>query len=90
MVEELGSDTHLFFHVAAPPMTAEVLESASEEGLLPADEALFTARVDARSAAAVGGTVTLAVDPARFHYFDPDSGARLEPAAQPSLVGSGT
>ncbi len=90
VVEELGSDTHLFFHVAAPPMTAEVLESASEEGLLPADEALFTARVDARSAAAVGGTVTLAVDPARFHYFDPDSGARLEPAAQPSLVGSGT
>ncbi len=27
-------------------------------------------------------TIALAVDPARFHYFDPDSGARLEPAAR--------
>jgi multiple sugar transport system ATP-binding protein len=86
VVEELGSDTHLFFHVDAPPMTAEVLESASEEGLLPADKALFTARVDPRSEATVQRTISLAVDAARFHYFDPDSGARLEPAAQPALV----
>ena len=48
MLEELGSDAHVFFHVDAPPMTAEVLETASEEGLLPADRALFTARVDAQ------------------------------------------
>ncbi len=67
-------------------MTAEVLESASEEGLLPADQALFTARVDPRSEAAVRRTVTLSVDPARFHYFDPDSGARLEAVAEPVLV----
>jgi len=86
VVEDLGSDTHVFFHVDAPPMTAEVLESATEEGLLPADRALFTARVDARTAVSVGGTATLAVDPARFHYFDPDSGARLEPAAEPALA----
>jgi multiple sugar transport system ATP-binding protein len=87
VVEELGSDTHLFFHVDAPPMTAEVLESASDGGLLPADRALFTARVDARSHAAVGGTVELAVDPARFHYFDPGSGSRLEGSAEPALAG---
>jgi multiple sugar transport system ATP-binding protein len=85
VVEELGSDTHLFFHVDAPPMTAEVLESASEERLLPTDGALFTARVDAQSGAEVGRTVTLAVDPARFHYFDPASGARLT-ADSPDLV----
>ena len=30
VVEELGSETHVFFHVDAPPITAEVLESASE------------------------------------------------------------
>ena len=88
VVEELGSDTHLFFTVDAPPMTAEVLESASEEGLLPTDQALFVGRVDSRSTAAVRSTVTLAIDPARFHYFDPDSGARLEPAGAPALVGA--
>ena len=88
VVEELGSDTHLFFFVDAPPMTAEVLESASEEGLLATDRALFTARVDARSAAAVGGTIELAVDPARFQYFDPATGARLDRARREALVAS--
>ena len=63
VLEELGSDAHVFFQVDAPPMTAEVLETASEEGLLPADRALFTARVDARTAARVGAELELAVDP---------------------------
>jgi multiple sugar transport system ATP-binding protein len=86
VVEELGSDAHVFFHVDAPPMTAEVLESASEEGLLAVDQALFTARVDTRTAAAVGGELDLAVDPARLHFFDPETGARLEEAAAPTLT----
>jgi multiple sugar transport system ATP-binding protein len=87
VVEELGSDTHLFFFVDAPPMTAEVLESASEEGLLATDRALFTARVDARSEAVVGRTMELAVDPSRFRYFDPTSGARLGRVRDESLAG---
>jgi multiple sugar transport system ATP-binding protein len=65
-----------------------VLESASEGGLLAADRALFTARVDARTAARVGGTLELAVDSSRFHFFDPETGARLETAAAPQLVGA--
>jgi multiple sugar transport system ATP-binding protein len=76
VLEELGADAHVFFHVDAAPVTAEVLE-AHDEGLLPADQALFTARVDARTAARVGGTLQLAVDPARFHFFDPETGNRL-------------
>jgi multiple sugar transport system ATP-binding protein len=87
VVEELGSDTHLFFFVDAPPMTAEVLEAASEE-VLPSDRALFTARVDAAAPAAVGETIELALDVARLHYFDPETGARLEAAAEPALVGA--
>jgi multiple sugar transport system ATP-binding protein len=67
-------------------MTAEVLETASEEGLLPADRALFTARVDARTAARVGGELELAVDAASIHFFDPDTGARLDLAAAPALA----
>jgi multiple sugar transport system ATP-binding protein len=89
VLEDLGSDAHVFFQVAAPPTTAEVLESASEEdleGLLPVDQALFTARVDARTRARVGETLRLAVDPARFHFFDPATGDRLEPAAAPVLA----
>ncbi len=86
VLEELGSDAHVFFHVDAPPMTAEVLETALEEGLLPDDQALFTARVDARTAARVGGTLDLAVDPASFHFFDPETGARLDAAAAPALA----
>jgi len=85
VVEELGSDTHLFFHVDAPPMTAEVLESASEDGFL-ADRALFTARVDAGTDVGVGATVELAVDTARLHYFEPDTGARLEAAPDSALA----
>jgi multiple sugar transport system ATP-binding protein len=88
VVEDLGSETHLFFHVDARPITAEVLESASDEGFLNADRALFTARVDAGTPVRVGETVALGVDVERFHYFDPDTGARLVPEARPALAGA--
>jgi multiple sugar transport system ATP-binding protein len=87
VVEELGSDTHVFFNVSAPPVTAEVLEAAGEQGLLLSDTALFTARVDSRSPARVGARLELAVDPARFLFFDPDTGARLR-TASPLAVGT--
>ena len=93
VVEELGSDAHIFFQVDAPPITAEVLESAlepaSDGALLPSNQALFTARVDARCTARVGDKLRLAVDPARFHFFDPDTGDRLAPAGAPELAGVG-
>jgi multiple sugar transport system ATP-binding protein len=85
VVEELGSDTHVFFHVDAAPITAEIVEAGATDGLLDA-RALFTARVDTRSHARVGQTVDLAVDPARFHYFDPVTGARLEASAAPAYA----
>ena len=81
VLEELGSDSHVFFEVDAAPITAEILESTSDGGLLPAERALFTARVDARTAARVGGPLELAVDSARFQFFDPESGLRLDAAA---------
>jgi multiple sugar transport system ATP-binding protein len=88
VVEDLGSEAHLFFHVDAPPITAEVLESAPEEGLLGADRALFTARVDAGAAPPVGATVALGVDVERFHYFDADTGARLTGEPMAALAGA--
>jgi multiple sugar transport system ATP-binding protein len=86
VLEELGSDSHIFFEVEAAPVTAEVLESATDGGLLPTEHALFTARVDARTSARVGAPLELAVDPARFHFFDPESGLRLETAGAPELA----
>jgi len=87
VLEELGSDAHVFFEVDAAPITAEVLESGTDGGLLATGRALFTARVDAGTSARVGGALELAVDPARFHFFDPESGLRLETAAAPELAG---
>jgi multiple sugar transport system ATP-binding protein len=86
VVEELGSDTNVFFEVASPPVTAEVLEAAGERGILMSDTALFTARVDSRAAARVGARLRLAVDPARFLFFDPDTGARLRAASPVALA----
>jgi multiple sugar transport system ATP-binding protein len=76
VVEELGSDTFVFFQVHASPITAEVLESG-EDHLALTEHALFTARVDSRSSATVGRRLELALDPARFQFFAADTGARL-------------
>jgi multiple sugar transport system ATP-binding protein len=88
VVEELGSDSHVFFEVDAPPVTAELLEAAEEDqtGLLRSDLALFTARVDARTSARPGADLRLAVDPARFHFFDPQTGASLTAESAPEPI----
>jgi multiple sugar transport system ATP-binding protein len=79
VLEELGSDAHVFFHADARRLTPEALRAEGEDDdRLVADEgALLNARVDARTAARVGGTLRIAVDPARFHFFDPSSGTSL-------------
>jgi multiple sugar transport system ATP-binding protein len=88
VVEDLGPDAHLIFAVDAPPVdVSEVREAAGdEEVLLPTDRARFTARVHPETSARVGRSLRLAVDPARFHFFDPATGLRLERAAAPALA----
>jgi multiple sugar transport system ATP-binding protein len=91
VLEDLGSDAHVFFSVAARSITAEVLEAAASlepgeaaGGLVPTGEALFTARVDARTAARVAERVRLSVDPHRLQFFDPETGVRVRPLAAAS------
>jgi multiple sugar transport system ATP-binding protein len=78
VVEELGSDSHLFFQVDAPPITSETLEATDDQATLLADTtALFNARVPPGTGARVGERVSLTVNPARFHFFDPETGESL-------------
>jgi multiple sugar transport system ATP-binding protein len=87
VTEELGSEVNVIFTVDAPPvLTEDTIKAASDEGgadnmSLMADEeplARFCARVDARTGAKPGQTITLSIDAARFHFFDPATGASIE------------
>jgi multiple sugar transport system ATP-binding protein len=87
VLEELGSDAHVFFHVDAPHITDEAIEAEGEEDvrLVAEEAALLNARLDPRSAARIGGALRLAVDPARFHFFEPETGASLLEHASPRM-----
>src|ERR671924_525216 len=88
VLEELGSDAHVFFHVDAPRISSEAVEAEGDEAtLLVEEKALFNARVDPRTRAEVGSRLELAVDASRFHYFDPKTGKTLlaaKPAREPA------
>jgi multiple sugar transport system ATP-binding protein len=90
VVEELGSDAHVFFHVDAEAVATDV-SGRDEAALLQESKALFSARVDPRIAARVGEPLELSLDPSRLYFFDPESGQTLlpeaqEPAAEPQLA----
>jgi hypothetical protein len=87
VLEDLGSDAHVFFHVDAPRVSSELLEAAEQEASLIVERnTLFNARVDPRTPARVGERLRLAVDASRFHFFDPRTGASLlGPPPEPAL-----
>jgi multiple sugar transport system ATP-binding protein len=87
VTEELGSEVNVIFTIDAPPvLTEDTIKAASDEGgadnmSLIADEnplARFCARVDARTDCKPGRNITLSIDSARFHFFDPSTGASIE------------
>jgi multiple sugar transport system ATP-binding protein len=86
VLEELGADSFAHFRVEAPRITAELLEADDEASLLAEPSALFSARLDPKSRAAVGGSITLAVDTSEFHFFDAKTGASLLGAEQPESM----
>jgi hypothetical protein len=64
------------------PVTAERLDVApTEASLLLEEHSLFTARLDARTRARPGTPLKVAVDPERFHFFDPETGENLSAGA---------
>jgi multiple sugar transport system ATP-binding protein len=88
VLEELGSDAHVFFLLDARRVSAEILEAADveEATLVVEPRALVNARVDPGTDARVGERLRLAVDPARFHFFDADSGVSLLASRSPQVL----
>ena len=88
IVEELGPDTHVIFMVdEAPVDVSEVREASGDDDvLLKIEGVAFTARLDPQVHVRTGSTIRLAVDPARFHFFDPATGLRLEPQHEPATL----
>jgi multiple sugar transport system ATP-binding protein len=84
VLEELGADAHVFFSVDAAP-AGDAKAAAGQAEPLAGDGTLFTARVEPDTTVRVGDRVRLAVDPARFHFFDPETGRSLvgAPAEKP-------
>jgi multiple sugar transport system ATP-binding protein len=82
VVEDLGSATHVIFAIDAPPVDVDAVRAATDEGdharLLATDRrALFTAELAEGSPVRPGQRVRLAVDPARLHFFDPETSETL-------------
>ena len=79
VLEELGSDAHVFFRVDAERVATGALEEDAEEAtdLVTDRGSLLNARVDPRTSARVGFALQLALDPSRFHFFDAETGASL-------------
>jgi multiple sugar transport system ATP-binding protein len=80
VVEELGSDAHVFFHVDAQAVATDV-SRRDEASLIASAKTLLSARIDPRAHARVDEPLELALDPGRLQFFDPDSGLTLLPDA---------
>jgi multiple sugar transport system ATP-binding protein len=93
--EELGDQVNVIFRIDAPPVRSEAVRDAAtlEEGgaddlLVPlvadAGRSVCTACVDPRTSARPGQSVRLSVDPARFHFFDAETGLAIGAAGRPA------
>ena len=82
VLEELGSDSHIFFAVDAEQIVIDdaLSDDPEDETSILADtkdKNLLIARVEARTEARVGSTVRVAVDPSRLYFFSPETGESL-------------
>jgi multiple sugar transport system ATP-binding protein len=93
VVEGLGSEVNVLFAVDSPPVLTRETASAAPEGevdlpsLVGENQSVFCARVDPRTSCTPGAGIRLSVDPARFYFFDPETGRALD--ARPPAHASG-
>ena len=75
LVESLGADKYVYFATSGDgARSTQLAELAAESG---SGENEFVARLSAESKATAGQTVELALDTAKLHIFDADSGVNL-------------
>jgi len=80
IVQEVGAESHVLFHIDAPPVMAEAVQAAAQHEaeehtiLVDTRRAEFTAQVDSRVHVVPGEEVELAVHSAGLHFFDVQSG----------------
>jgi len=86
--EALGSEVLVHFTVDVPPvLTDDTRELARDAGAAELQagkhegRSTFVARLSPRSEARERADIELAVDTSRMHFFDPDTGSRIEGAA---------
>jgi multiple sugar transport system ATP-binding protein len=87
LVEQMGSETYVHFSVDAPPVltddTRELARDRADREMAhegDGESSVMVARVSPRTEIREAGRARLAVDTARLHYFDPDTGAALHAA----------
>ncbi len=77
-VEALGSEQQVYFSVDATPVGNRAAEGIpAAEGILAGGTPNGVARIDPGAGVRAGTRVTFAVDVARLHFFDPDTGAAV-------------
>jgi multiple sugar transport system ATP-binding protein len=81
VVEALGAESHLIFHLDAPRVRADAVRAATDsragdESLFADDDRVeFTARIATLAPIPLDAEIELAVHVERAHFFDPQTGA---------------
>jgi ABC-type sugar transport system ATPase subunit len=79
-VEALGSESHVFFSVDAPPVSQVAtapLDEERAEDLIPEAGIRFVARVEPDQTPRTGERIRLSVKQSKIHFFDTDTGQAL-------------
>jgi multiple sugar transport system ATP-binding protein len=88
LVEMLGSEQHVFFTIDATSRSGDPGATAGSADFLDGSTPNGVARVAASTAIRPGDRIAFRTDPARLHFFDPDTGAAIDVRRQVPL-GSG-
>ena len=81
LFEQLGSDAYIHFFKDIEPVRTdaieEILEDEGEDLSLLGEKTKFIARVNPNVTVKEGVSISLFVDPSKFHFFDIDSGITI-------------
>ena len=76
-LESLGHERMVYFSVDAPRVVSDELAVEETDVVSSAGGTLLTARFSAHSLMSIGDDIDVAVDVAKAHFFDPDTGLAI-------------